>query len=111
MIRLETREGEWECPMQFELVLREKYDVPSLLKEINKMQLWLIANNGSDGGRDRRPKIKGVRRFMVNWLNKECPLKPPLAIEVQKSLHFQGPPPDRDKARGHLEAIKGMLKR
>jgi hypothetical protein len=41
--------------------------------ELYRMRLWCLANP------DRRKTRRGARRFVFNWINKACQIKPKLA--------------------------------
>lgn len=104
MIVLPIRDGDWEMPIQFETVLRDHYyDVP---EEMTKAKVWLLANP------HRKPTIKGVRRFCVNWLNRGKKLRPVTAPVSSKSVYLTEPVQiDVDTSRKHLEAIKARIRR
>jgi len=69
MIRLplkgikDSEDSEWSMPMGFELQLRDTYC--NLPEEMAKARMWLIANP------QRRPTARGIRRFVVNWMNRD----------------------------------------
>lgn len=54
----------WEVPASFQRELVEVYSGFDLSDEFAKMKAWLIGNP------DRRKTKRGVKRFIVNWLNK-----------------------------------------
>ena len=70
MIKLWVRgkDEPWEMPRDFEFELRAAYyEVP---EQMLKAQLWTLANP------QRRPTVRGVKRFVVNWLSRSAKLKP-----------------------------------
>jgi hypothetical protein len=75
IVKIPLRDGsEYEIPEQFWLELCALYY--GVETELYRMRLWCLANP------DRRKTRRGARRFVFNWVNKACQVKPKVAERI-----------------------------
>ena len=101
--------------MQIPLNNGQEYDIPEdFLTELNslyfgvetelhKMRLWCLANP------DRRKTSRGAKRFVFNWINKACQVKPKAAARAPTPA-ITVTPESLEVRRGHLAKLKELMK-
>lgn len=68
-VKLPLKDGtEYELPGEFSVELNAMYY--GVDAELYRMRLWCMANP------DRRKTKRGAKRFVFNWVNKACQIKP-----------------------------------
>lgn len=103
MLTIPLRNGtEYEIPTAFlaelDLVF---YGVET---ECYRMRLWCLANP------DRRKTKRGARRFVFNWINKACQVRP-IAKAKTATLEVHRPAMEPIEVRQErLAKLKGALK-
>lgn len=92
---------EWTPPVDFLQALNEVYyDVPA---ELERMRIWCLANP------QRCKTARGVRRFVVNWLNKGGKLRPQIAPPV--ALAPQRGATDKHMSRQWIDKARALIRR
>lgn len=90
---------EYEIPEDFLTELNAVYY--GVDTELHKMRLWCIANP------ERRKTRRGAKRFVFNWINAACAVKPKLAERTLPIMDKPAEPLDTRKAR--LAELKKAL--
>jgi hypothetical protein len=101
MVKIPLKDGtEYELPEQFWRELCETYYGAET--ELYRMRLWCLANP------DRRKTRRGARRFVFNWINKACQIKPKLTERALPLVEKPREPLESRKER--LAELKKVLK-
>ena len=91
---------EYEIPEDFLAELNALYY--GVDTELHRMRLWCLANP------ERRKTSRGAKRFVFNWINKACQVRPKAAA---RAVQVSPPPAEPLATRlSHLANLKAAIK-